>query len=1216
MEKHGIFSYNNYSIVKCKVAYNVELNLLLDSGASLCVLKYDFLIGNELLKNKLVMDRLTIKGISGNLESEGYIYLDLTIKNVMFKQKFYVFKNLSCAGDGIIGQDFFKRYNAIINYKYGTLQLHNNGKTILVKVADISNHSYVIQPRCEVIKYIPTQFTGNCVIIANEIQKGIFVAGSIAEPTNNQIPVRILNTTNSPVEFDTKSLEILSLDQFHVCSFDSHRITPNRINKLFDLLDLPSYLNKEEQISVEKICAKYADVFNLPGDKLTTTNLLQHSIKLKSDEQPVYTKPYRIPHSLKAEVQKQIKDMLDNDIIEETTSEWSSPVLLVPKKCDKTGNKKWRLVIDYRQLNNRIQDDKFPLPNISEILDSLSGNIYFSKLDLSQSYYQLSLDKKSRKLTSFTTDKMYQMKRCPMGLKTSPSAFSRLMTIAMSGLNYQKCFIYLDDCIVVGNCLETHNRNLLSILERLRETNLKLNPIKCEFLRKEIMYLGHKITSEGILPDPTKIESIQRYPRPINADDVKRFVAFANYYRRFINNFASIAYPLNALCKKNTIFEWTSECENAFQQLKQALVSPTVLDYPDFSEKNMFTLHTDASKLGLGAVLSNSNGKVVAYASRNLKPAESRYPIIELELLAIVWAIRHFRPYLYGKKFKVFTDHKPLIHLYGMTDPSSRLTKFRLYLEEYDFDISYISGRNNAAADALSRLPKNINYYKEWSQHEVSVMTRAQTRKLHNQISNQTTDATHEDSIATRPDQPNVVELLKRPTDSIEFVIRPSRNSLKNIEKLKQITSVNKQLMYVPQKSALYVMTRSLSTVSVLARELQQFCKQLNIFEIVIIKCKRNKYQIEEFLKEFKLLKDNVPRLLIIKDVTRIHDKDMKTVVLNDFHLLPTSGHVGVNRMLNNIKKYYYWPGMSNDVKEFVKKCKSCQIQKHSNKNVREPMSITSTPNTSFERVSLDIMGPLDVDNYNYKYILTLQCDLSKFVEAYPLETKETEVVARIFVSNFLLRYGIPKEIITDQGKEFMSSVMVEVCNLLNIKKINSTPYHHETLGGIENTHKSLGAYLRIQCENNKTDWSSWLPFWCFSFNTTVHSETKYSPFELIFGKQCNLPSNLQNNIEPLYNYDNYPLELKFRLQKAHNDARIKLLESKNKRKVYYDKKSHPIQCKVGDRVLLKNQIGNKLDKIYTGPYEIVEIDPPNVIILKNNKNYIVHKNNTKLYND
>lgn len=384
-----------------------------------------------------------------------------------------------------------------------------------------------------------------------------------------------------------------------------------------------------------------------------------------------------------------------------------------------------------------------------------------------------------------------------------------------------------------------------------------------------------------------------------------------------------------------------------------------------------------------------------------------------------------------------------------------------------------------------------------------------------------------------------------------------------------------------------------------------------------MIKNKENSHIINELLRCMKSLQSDLPRILVIKDLIRISNKDEKTVILNDFHLLPTSGHAGVNRMLNNIKKYYFWPGISNDVIEYVQKCKECQIKKHSNKQTKQPMSVTTTPNTGFERVSLDIVGPLDVDNYNYKYILTLQCHLTKFVEAYPLTNKDSESISRTFVNKFILRYGIPKEIITDQGTEFLSSVMSDVCSLLGITKLHSTAYHHQTIGGLENTHKSLGAYLRIQCSQNKTDWSSWLSYWCFSFNTTVHSETKYTPHELVFGKLCNLPSNLNytlDRVDPLYNFDSYPLELKYRLQRALLDARNNLIISKLKRKSLYDKKLNSITYKPGDFVLLKNQTGHKLDNIYLGPYKVLKDLSPNVEILKNNKSYIVHKDNTKLF--
>lgn len=247
------------------------------------------------------------------------------------------------------------------------------------------------------------------------------------------------------------------------------------------------------------------------------------------------------------------------------------------------------IIGDYK-LNNCIEDDKYPLPDITEILESLSGSVYFSHLDLHQGYYNVELDKTSRKYTAFCSGQ-YQMCRMPMGLKTSPSSFSRLMNLAMSGLNNEKCLIYMDDLIVFGRNLECHNKNLQDIFKRLQKVKLKLNPSKCTFLKKQILYLGHLISNKGILPDPEKVSTIKNYPCPQNVDEVKRFVAFTNYYR-FIPKFSEIAHTLNSLCKKNVNFIWDKKCQDAFETLKQRIISPPILDYPDFSQENYFILQT------------------------------------------------------------------------------------------------------------------------------------------------------------------------------------------------------------------------------------------------------------------------------------------------------------------------------------------------------------------------------------------------------------------------------------------------------------------------------------------------------------------------------------------------------------------------------------------------------------------------------------------------
>jgi hypothetical protein len=247
------------------------------------------------------------------------------------------------------------------------------------------------------------------------------------------------------------------------------------------------------------------------------------------------------------------------------------------------------------------------------------------------------------------------------------------------------------------------------VFDRFRESNLKLKPEKCEFLRKEVSYLGHVISENGVLPDETKTKVIYEFPSPQTVKQLRSFLGLMSYYRRFIQGFSKLAAPLHKLLKKDAIYEWTDEQERAFRSLKSKLTSPPILRYPDYSRR--FILTTDASNEGLGAVLSQGEiGKdlPVAFASRSLNKAERNYSTTEKELLAIVWGVRYFRPYLYGTKFTVVTDHKPLMWIMRVKDPGSRLLKWRIKLEEYDYDIVFKTGASSTNAEALSRINRLI----------------------------------------------------------------------------------------------------------------------------------------------------------------------------------------------------------------------------------------------------------------------------------------------------------------------------------------------------------------------------------------------------------------------------------------------------------------------------------------------------------------------------
>ena len=275
-----------------------------------------------------------------------------------------------------------------------------------------------------------------------------------------------------------------------------------------------------------------------------------------------------------------------------------------------------------------------------------------------------------------------------------------MMSIALSGLPPHCAFLYIDDIIVVGCSINHHIENLREVFQHLRKYNLKLNPAKCHFSKNEVTYLGHHISKDGIQPDDNKYSTIINYPVPKNADEVRRFVAFCSYYRRFIKNFADIANPLNKLLRKETVFEWNDKCQSSFEILKKNLLSPQILQFPDYSKE--FIITTDASKVACGAVLAQLHDGIelpIAFASKAFTKGESNKSTIEQELTAIHWAIDYFRPYIYGRKFIIRTDHRPLIYLFSLKNLTSKLTRMRWDLEEYDFKVEYIKAKTSYQED-------------------------------------------------------------------------------------------------------------------------------------------------------------------------------------------------------------------------------------------------------------------------------------------------------------------------------------------------------------------------------------------------------------------------------------------------------------------------------------------------------------------------------------
>ena len=462
-------------------------------------------------------------------------------------------------------------------------------------------------------------------------------------------------------------------------------------------------LKQREQIG--NLLVKFRDRFVFEGDSLGIIKGVTHVVDT-GNSKPVNKHPYRVSLKERLAIEGQINEMLGKGIITPIISEWGSPVVIVSKR-DHT----IRFCVDYRETNAVTKPDNYPIPRLDDCLDLLGNSDIFSTLDACSAYWQIPMDPDSIEKTTFNCFLgSYAFLFMPFGLKNGPATCSRVMNRVFHGENRKTCIVYLDDCIVFAKGFSEHLERLERIFERLSEHNLKLKPSKCFFAQQSVSFLGHKVSAEGIIPDPERTATLRKYPVPKDQTTLRSFLGFTSFYRRHIRNYAKIAKPLYSLLQKQVPFEWTTECQQAFEELKERVLNPPVLVHYD--PHALFVLRVDASTVGIGGHLTickpdqpTREAKLFACCSRTLSVNERNYGISQLECLAILFAIEKFHVYLYGTKFIVVTDHHALCFLQRLKNPTGRLFRWSNLVQGYDFEIRYTSGKRHEDADCLSRNP-------------------------------------------------------------------------------------------------------------------------------------------------------------------------------------------------------------------------------------------------------------------------------------------------------------------------------------------------------------------------------------------------------------------------------------------------------------------------------------------------------------------------------
>ena len=984
--------------------------------------------------------------------------------------------------------------------------------------------------------------------VFSDDHSGLLVAHSVSYVSSQgDTVIQLMNVTSTPISvYAGEKVGVLSELQEEIsanavkASGNGQPVAArNAIDKSIGvLLSDTEGLTTGERENLRSLLQTLGDVISVGDGDLGRTSVLRHKIDTGS-ALPIRQQSRRLPFHQRGVVKDMIDGMLKQGIIEPSEGAWASPIVLARKK-----DGSFRFCVDFRRVNDVTKKDVHPLPRIDDALDSLAGAKWFSTLDLACGYWQVEMDPADKEKTSFTTPfGLHQFRVMPFGLSNAPGTFQRLMSLVLSGLCWSTCLVYLDDIIIFSQTVDEHLQRLRDVLQRLKDAGLKIKPSKCQLLRKSVLYLGHIVSEKGVEVDPKKTSCVRSWQVPNDRECLRKFLGFASYYRKFIPSFAQIASPLHSLTEKAKPWQWSQQCNEAFDQLKEKLLSPPILSFPQFDK--VFVVDTDASQHGLGAVLSQEGDHVIAYASRVLTKAERQYCATRKEMLGMVWAVRCFRLYLWGRRFIVRTDHNSLQWLRNFKEPQGQVARWLDILAEYDFSVQHRPGLQHSNADALSRLPCK------------------------------------QCGLQTSTPPPGLPDAVKKGgSGDGAALLQEGSVCFLSVEDPKQLQDKDADLRQV----ILWL--------------------QHDDFPPVLPKDGSKCVQTLWSQKDHLVLDGGVlyrrwedvpgkgfnPHLQLVIPRTSIQ------AVLKEFHDTPTGGHLGLRKTLEKVRSRFYWPGQRHDVVNWCKACAECASRKSPTRRRRAPMQ-SGLVGTPMQRVAMDILGPLPVTARENKYVLVVGDYFTKWVEAYPMPNMEAKTVAELFVNHFIARFGVPDVLHTDQGRNFESTLLKETCLLLGVQKTRTSPYHPQSDGLIERFNRTLLNMLSIAAVENERDWDLRVPLLMLAYRTSTQESTGCTPFYLMFGREARLPADVMFGLPPNFppqQVNQYALDLRARLEGAYRLVRDHMGIQHLRQKTLYDRSSHGDPYKAGDLVWLHCPAvprgkSPKLHCYWQGPYSVVK---------------------------
>lgn len=733
------------------------------------------------------------------------------------------------------------------------------------------------------------------------------------------------------------------------------------------------------------------------------------TLRVREGAAPVYYRARPVPYALRERVDTELDAMLRDGVIEPVDcSDWATPLVLVSKSDGGL-----RICADFKvTLNPVLMVDRYPLPKIDDLLSNLAGGEEFTKIDLSQAYNQICLSEDSKQYCVISTHRgLFRYNRLVYGLSSSSGIFQRIVSNIVDSIPNVQCFA--DDLIITAPDRSTHLKSIETLMNKLGSVGLKIKLEKCSFLAKEVRYLGYIVDKNGIRPDPEKLRAIKDMPSPQGISELRSFLGMVNFYARFVQNLSGMLHPLHELLRKGEGWHWGGQHQRVFERVKQLLMSSRVLAHYDPGCQLILTC--DASAVGIGGVLSQvgrgGEERAVAYVSRKLTKAEQGYAQIHREALAIVYCVKKFHQYLLGRRFRLKTDHKPLVSIFGPnkgipTMAASRMQRWALILSAYAFDIEYVGTYSNGA-DILSRLP---------------VIEKCAEEPPEQTYLHFATNAMLLDGDSIRRETTRDL-LLSRVYGYIE-------NGWPR-------TVDNKQLEpYLTRKDELYI-------------------------------------EIGCIMWGHRLV---VP-------------ESCRQAVLRELH----EPHMGIVKTKAYARSYVWWPGLDEAVEARCRACVTCAEVAPAPPSA--PPAPWRWPHSPYERVHLDFLGPID----GQTYLVSIDAR-SKWIEAFKMSKTTAEItIAKLRES--WSRWGIPKQVVSDNGPPFTSKLFKDFLNSNGVFQMFSAPYHPASNGAAENAVKIIKTVIK-KARRERIDPELAIQRYLLVYHNTPHCTTGESPARLLQGRR------------------------------------------------------------------------------------------------------------------